>query len=407
MTHGKYRVLLVSEHPVQYTSVLWAMRARHPKLDILVAYCSLRGVVRSLNPGFGVELEWDIPLLDGYPWVLLPPAKIGESVERRARLFSKGTWQLIGRGKFDAIYLGGYYFPEAWTALLAAKIRGIPLVLSTDVHELRSRRARSGLMQAIKRIIVSRIFRMAGAVNAGSSGATAYLKSLGVPKDRILLGVNAVDNDWWTSRAAQVNRAEIRRTWDIPIEAPVVLYCGNLRPWKRPADLLAAFSQADVPGSYLVFAGDGPLRATLEAQAASLGVVERVRFLGFVNQTELPAVYASSDLLVLPSNNETFGLVVNEAMLCGCPAAVSDRVGAKYDLIRDDLTGFTFACGDKDALTRILRKLFNDPAKLKQMRAAAIDRMTTWTPQMNTDGFVKAVEYAVEHAGRASVHMPK
>ena len=66
----------------------------------------------------------------------------------------------------------------------------------------------------------------------------------------------------------------------------------------------------------------------LQREAEELKVADRVRLLGFVNQSELPSVYRSSDVLVLPSEYEPFGVVVNEALLCGCVAAVSDRVGA-------------------------------------------------------------------------------
>jgi glycosyltransferase involved in cell wall biosynthesis len=259
----------------------------------------------------------------------------------------------------------------------------------------------------VKRVIVSQIFQMAGAVIAGSSGTVEYLKSLGVPKNRIFLGGNTVDNEWWTERSEQVDRTEFRRTWKIPAEAPVVLYCAKLQPWKRPGDLLAAFSQAGVPGSFLVLAGDGPLRASLEAQAANLGILDRVRFLGFVNQSGLPSVYTSFDLLILPSDYEPFGLVVNEAMLCGCPAVVSDRVGAKYDLIREGETGRVFSCGDVDGLAKILRAMLSDRSETRRMGALAKERMKSWTPQMNVAAFVKAVEYSLQDKARTNIEVSK
>ena len=140
-----------------------------------------------------------------------------------------------------------------------------------------------------------------------------------------------------------------------------MLFCAKLQPWKGPLDVLEAFARANVPNSYLVFAGDGPLRTSIEQRACELGVSERVRILGFVNQSQLPSVYCAADLLVLPSLYEPFGFVVNEAMLCGCPAAVSDRVGAKYDLVRQGETGYVFPAGDVDALAAILRDVLSDP----------------------------------------------
>ncbi len=395
MKDGKYRILLLTEHPVQYNAYLWKATARHPRLDLLVAYCSLRGAFPALDPGFGVEVKWDLPLLDDYPWILLPSASDNRNGNGRPGLFSKTLWQLVRDGKFDAVYVGGYYFREAWTAILAARRAGIPFIISTDVHALKSRLARSRVSQALKRWIVGRIFRMAGSVMTGSSGASAYVASLGVPDDRIRLGANTVDNRWWRERAARADRAKVREQWNIPSDARVVAYCAKLQPWKRPADLLVAFNRAKIPGSYLVFAGDGPLRADLEKDARNFGIAEHVRFLGFVNQTGLPEVYASSDVLVLPSDYEPFGLVVNEAMLCGCPAIVSDRVGAKYDLVRDGETGYVYPCADVGALAGILRSALGDLPKLAEMSRAASARMDTWTPEIAVEAFVECIEVAV------------
>ena len=72
MQGNKYRVLIVSSHPTQYSVPLYRLMARHPKLDILVAYCSLQGAEKGFDPEFGIEVAWDIPLLDGYPWVYVP-----------------------------------------------------------------------------------------------------------------------------------------------------------------------------------------------------------------------------------------------------------------------------------------------------------------------------------------------
>jgi glycosyltransferase involved in cell wall biosynthesis len=111
------------------------------------------------------------------------------------------------------------------------------------------------------------------------------------------------------------------------------LFCAKLQPWKRPLELLEAFSCAGVPNAFLVFAGDGPQRVEMEERAHDLGIADRVKILGFVNQSQLPETYRASDLFVLPSDYEPFGLVVNEAMLCGCPVVVSDKVGAQQDLV--------------------------------------------------------------------------
>ncbi len=139
---------------------------------------------------------------------------------------------------------------------------------------------------------------------------------------------------------------------DATPQTTVILFCAKLQPWKRPLDLLRAFAQAHHANALLVFAGEGPQRPELERKTAALGVGERVRFLGFKNQSELPAVYTAADLMVLPSEYEPFAVVVNEASCCGCPVVASDRVGAARDLIAPVDPTLIYPCGDVPALSR-------------------------------------------------------
>ncbi len=106
-------------------------------------------------------------------------------------------------------------------------------------------------------------------------------------------------------------------------------------------------------------------------------------------------MYAASDILVLPSEYEPFGLVVNEAMLCRCPVIVSDRVGARFDLVREGETGFVFPCGDSDALVAALLQALRDRARLRRMGEAARERMSSWSPSDYTNALVEAVSNAV------------
>ncbi|MGH9710529.1 MAG: glycosyltransferase, partial [Candidatus Acidiferrales bacterium] len=150
-----------------------------------------------------------------------------------------------------------------------------------------------------------------------------------------------------------------------------------------------------VPGSYLVYVGDGPMRNELEVEAKTRGVAGRTRFLGFVNQSGLPQVYCGSDLLVLPSEYEPFGVVVNEMMLCGHGVIASDRVGAKFDLVREGETGFVYPCGDIDALAKLLQDTLSDCEALRRYGKAANRRIGEWSPRVYVDSLVRGVERAI------------
>jgi len=389
---GSYRLLAVSSHVVQYSAVRYRGLAAHPELDFEVCFCSLQGAEAGMDPEFGVEVAWDVPLLEGYRWRHLPNRSLKPGLGRFWGLLNTSVWNLVGSGKVDGVFVSGYAFASAWVAILSAKWHGVTLILSTDSHDLQSRRFRSPLGLWIKRRIVRHIFGLADIVLGCSQGSVDYLRSLGISGDRIVLAPFVVDNSWWIEKAAEADRPSVRESWSIPENASVLLYCAKLQPWKRPEEALEAFAKAGVPNSYLVFVGDGPLRSTLEARAKALGIDSSVRWLGLVNQSRLPSVYRASDLLVLPSEHEPFGLVVNEAMLCGCPVVVSDRVGAKYDLVRQGQTGYVYFSGDVNGLAAILTRLLTDREDLRRMGEAARRRMETWSPREYISAVVGALK---------------
>jgi glycosyltransferase involved in cell wall biosynthesis len=395
MTERRLRLLLVSSHPVQYATPIFRLLAQDPRVEIQVAYCSLQGVEPHLDPGFGVQVKWDVPLLDGYSWVLVPNRCWTPRVDSFLGLFNPGIWRLIRRGNFDAVVLfTGYIYVTFWVAIAATKISGIPVLFGTDATTLRARDGKRWKL-AVKKFLLPAIFRLADVVIIPSEASRQFILNMGIPTSRVFLTPFVVDNDWWERRAAEVDRDAVRRKWDVPEEAVVALFCAKLQPWKRPLDALCAFAEANVKDAYLVFAGDGPERASLEAKAKSLGVAERTRFLGFVNQSGLPLVYRSADLFILPSGYDPCPVVVCEAMLCGCPVALSNEIHGRFDLVSDAKTGFIYPCGDIEALAGVLRRVLKDRRLLRRMGEAARERMATWSPTDYVNALVESVSTAV------------
>jgi glycosyltransferase involved in cell wall biosynthesis len=392
MTQRPLRVLLIGTHPVQYSSPMFRLYANDPRLKIQVAYCSLQGAEAEFDRDFGVEVKWDVPLLEGYPWVEVPNRSWSPGLGSFFGLFNPGIWSLIRSGKFDAVvFYTGYAYSTFWMGIAAAKLSGVPILFGTDATSLQPRDAKRWKLP-IKRFLLPKIFRLADIVIIPSEAGRQFILSMGISDSRVVLTPFVVDNAWWHGRASEVDRGAVRREWEVPEDAPIVLFCAKLQPWKRPGDVLSAFAKANVEGAFLVFAGDGPMRASLEATAKSLGIAERTRFLGFVNQTGLPSVYRSADLFVLPSEYDPCPAVVCEAMLCGCPVILSDEIRGRFDIVEDGKTGFIFPCGNVDVLAKILAKALGERAKLAEFSRNAVKRMETWTPQMNLDGLAMAVE---------------
>jgi glycosyltransferase involved in cell wall biosynthesis len=214
-----------------------------------------------------------------------------------------------------------------------------------------------------------------------------YLLRYGVPADRLFFSPHCVDNDAFAAAAA-ASRAPARRR---------ILFVGKLIARKRPSDLLRAVARLGGHAAEVAFAGSGELEAELRQIAADASL--HAEFLGFVNQSELPAVYAAADLLVLPSDGrETWGLVVNEAMACGLPAVVSDAVGCGPDLVEPGATGAVFPLGDVAALAAAIESVLSLDADHVRRRVAA--RIALYSPARAASAIVEAARTLARHAGQ-------
>jgi len=401
MSERRLRVLAIASHAVQYASPQFRQLARHEQIDFHVAYCSLRGAEAGHDREFDAMVQWDVPLLDGYEWTHV--SNRGSELESFFGLFNPGLWRLIRRGRYDAIlcYMG-YRHASFWIAYVAAKISGVRFLFGTDATTLAARDER-GWKKYLKGFAWPRLFRLADQIIVPSSGTRELMLSLGLPPERVTLTPYTVDNEWWLRQSLNVDRDTVRAKWDAGSEDLVVLFCAKLQSWKRPLDLLRAFAQTDFTKALLVLAGEGPLHSELQAEAIRLGIVSRVRFLGFVNQSQLPSIYTSADVMVLPSGYEPFAVVVNEAMCCACPVISSDAVGAAQDLIAPISPEFIYRCGDIAGLAEILKKISARRSELRALGNAARKHMQSWSPSQNVAATVEAVRTAVYGVERSPI----
>lgn len=397
MPDSRYRVLAIASHPVQYMSPLLRRMANHPQLDLSVAYCTLRGAKPSHDPDFNTTVQWDVPLLDGYSWQEVPNRGSGDSF---LSLYNPGLWSLIGQANFDAVlcYLS-YRCASFWIALSTSRLSHTAFLFGTDASSLAPRSGASWKL-TFKKAFWPWLYSLADQVLVPSSATRDLMLSLRVPPDRITLTPYSVDNDWWSAQSQSADRQATRAAWGASSNTCVILFCAKLQPWKRPQDVLQAFTTAKLPNALLVYAGDGPQRQQLETEASQLGVQDSVRFLGFQNQSQLPATYTAANFLVLPSEYEPFAVVVNEASCCGCPVVASDRVGAARDLVLPVAPELVYPCGNVKALAAILAKLSTDRDRLAQLGLAFKERMAGWSPEHSVAATVDAIAKAVARRHR-------
>jgi glycosyltransferase involved in cell wall biosynthesis len=138
--------------------------------------------------------------------------------------------------------------------------------------------------------------------------------------------------------------------------------------------------------------GEGRDRATLEDRVRSRGIRWTV-FTGFKNQSELPACYTCLDIFVLPSETETWGLVLNEAMTFGLPVIATDMVGASADLIEQGCNGYVYRAGNVDGLTEALRRLVTSPDRRCQFGRRSSEIVQRYSYDACVRGILEALEY--------------
>jgi glycosyltransferase involved in cell wall biosynthesis len=218
----------------------------------------------------------------------------------------------------------------------------------------------------------------------------------GACKESIFLAPYTVDNQFFIASAQSLAGAKslLREREGISPDLPVILFCGKFSNVKRPLDLLQAFHcLGDNPEASLVFVGDGLLRVDMQRYVLEHGL-KRIHFLGFRNQTELPACYAMADVLVLPSDIEPWGLVVNEAMCFGLPIIASDKVGAAPDLVHDGVNGFVFPAGNVELLADRLRTVLLDEQMRQRMGAQSSYMIEHWGINETVHGILHALDFA-------------
>jgi N-acetyl-alpha-D-glucosaminyl L-malate synthase BshA len=163
-------------------------------------------------------------------------------------------------------------------------------------------------------------------------------------------------------------RAQARRAW-APDGESLLIHLSNFRPVKRVKDCVQIFARVakEIP-AHLLLVGDGPDRSQVEMLASSLGIQERVHFLG--KQDSVTELLPLADLMLMPSELESFGLAALEAMACRVPA-IATRVGGVPELIEHGVSGCLFPVGDVESMAECAIRLLKDPARLEGMGAAA------------------------------------
>jgi glycosyltransferase involved in cell wall biosynthesis len=393
-TPRRVRLAYLLSHPIQYQSPLLRRIAQEPEIDLTVFFGSDFSIKGYKDKDFGVEVKWDIPLLEGFQHEFLPAVR-DNGTEGIFSPISRGIFSRLRN--FDALWVHGYATVNQMHGILAANALGIPVLVRSD-SQLKDR-PRSGLTLAAKSIFFALLRHLVdGVLVSGTLNRDYWRHYMGKDFPLFMLPY-AVDNSWFQQQCAlaATTRPLLQAELGLAAGRPVILFASKLQTRKLCGDLVTAYAHliAGVPEAaqpYLLIVGDGEERAALEQQAASLQLTG-VRFCGFKNQSEMPRYLEIADVFVLPARHEPWGLIVNEAMNAGCAIIVTDDVGAQPDLITDGVEGCVYPVGDVAALTRALHRILDQPETAAAMGRAALERVNRWSFDADIVGLREALAH--------------
>jgi len=289
-----------------------------------------------------------------------------------------------------AAFICGYNDPGRLRVIRWCAAHKLPLFLIGDSN-VRTDTA-TGLKRLVKNAVVGSVVRACrGVMPFGSSGAAYFARYGGTPATTFYVPCEP-DYELITNLPqTAIDAARARFKLD-PARRRAV-FCGRMIPEKRPHMALAAFlAIADQrPDLDLIMIGDGPRKAELAASVPP-NLANRVLFTGFIGQQELiSALYRTSELLIMPSYYEPWGLVVNEALAGGMAIVASDLVGAVPELVKDRVNGRIFPADDQPALNAAVLEA-TDPERLHAYRAASASVLAAWRREGNPiDGLRRAL----------------
>ena len=358
MTSGRIalqgvKLVVASTHTAPYKAPVWRHLSEVCGVDLTVFYAAMHGVEQYNDPLFNQPILWDIPLLEGYPWKRLRNCPMAW-LNRRCTYNVPGLESVMAEGRFTHLLVEGKEYLYYHQALRAARKLGMKILYRAESHPAKSNWMLEQIARATRRAWYRGVDRF---LCVGRYQYEEYAE-FGIGRDRMFFSPYCVDDERFSTQhnEAMVHRQRIRRGYGFSDDTLVVGYSGSLYHRKNPMELVRAMGLLPEGARLgLLVVWDGPMRGEVE-QVARAKIKGPLAFTGFLNQNKLAEGYTAMDMFVMPSLWETWGLVLNEAMICGLPVIATTGVNASRDLITDGVNGFSYASGDEAALAdRILR----------------------------------------------------
>ena len=289
------------------------------------------------------------------------------------------------------LHLAGWGDKLLLFALVAAWLRRLPAVVESDTQmpfEIPAWKA------ALKKVLYPLLFQLPSFFLPGGTRQANYLRYYGVPDSKLAIARMTVDVTQIIrdcEALGAVGRSSIRKKMGFSDVNVIFTFVGRLLDLKGLRELIPAFAKVilSFPSARLIIAGDGPEEEYVRTMAGSNLAI---RYLGKLGFRDIIKVYRMSDVVVVPSHRDAWGLVVNEAMAAGLPVIATDRVGCVDDLVKHSETGYVVPAFDTSALSNAMLTMAADGDARKKMGMNAKNLISSWTLEDEADRIVSTWE---------------
>ncbi|MDE3184114.1 MAG: glycosyltransferase family 4 protein [Bacteroidota bacterium] len=366
----KLKISYYLSHPIQYFSPL--LKEMNKEFDLQVYYFSDASVKGNVDVGFGRNVQWDTPLLEGYYYTFLKNLSKRKSLSNRMwDVVNPSVIKTLFQSNSSIVIVNGWSYFSNLLVIITAKLSGKKVWLRAE-NPLNQELLKNRKLRTVKKLILKFfLFPFVSKFLYIGKQSRLFFEYYGVKPSRLIYTPYAVDNDWFQKEAAVLkDKYAIKQELGLPVNKKVILFTGKYIEKKKPLDLLKAFNLMEPGDTTLVMVGEGMLREEMETYIDE-HALKNVVLTGFINQSAITKYYAAADVFVMCSGpGETWGLSVNEAMNFGLPVVVSKTCGCADDLVHEDENGFLFEEGDIGALSDAVKRLL-DNEHLREAYGAA------------------------------------
>jgi glycosyltransferase involved in cell wall biosynthesis len=366
------KVIILNNEIMPYRIPLFKRLAECGNYAIKVLYSTKRSSERqwSLNEA---DLEFPYSILKAWMFRLAKP----NYGEWRSIWFNPSLIFELFREK-PAVIIAYEYSLPAFTAYVYSKLSGCAFLIWSEMTPHSSRNLSRG-QRFMRRLLLAHV----DAVIGTSKAACDYFRAQSLPEEKIFLAPQTLNIQFW-QESSKLQKEH----------PPSVLYVGYLNERKGLRHLIVAFRfvHQKMPHARLLLAGAGDLQAELERLASDMG--DAVRFLGFCEPERLPEIYAEADVFVLPSLEDTFGVVAAEALASGLPLIVSSYAGIASHL-EHERNAFIVEPTQHEALAEAMQRLLDDKTLAKTFVEESRRFLESLSPETNTRVFETALAFAL------------